>query len=83
VRAVAGQFAGAALSELRNSLRIQDDIAQIYTALRDFDQACAWLEKAYEERTYILIMLKVGPRNDPLRSDPRFQDLLRRMNFPP
>jgi len=59
------------------------DVAQIYTALRDFDQASAWLEKAYEERTYILIMLKVDPRNDPLRSDPRFQNLLRRMNFPP
>ena len=59
------------------------DIAQIYTALHDFDQACAWLEKAYEERTYLLVMLKVDPRNDPVRSDPRFQDLLRRMNFPP
>jgi serine/threonine-protein kinase len=58
-------------------------IAQVYTALGDFDQAFAWLEKAYEERPYELLYLKVDPRNDPLRSDPRFQDLLRRMNFPP
>jgi TolB-like protein/Flp pilus assembly protein TadD len=58
-------------------------IAEAYTALGDFDQAFAWLEKAYEEHPYELCYLKVDPTNDPLRSDPRFQDLLRRMNFPP
>jgi serine/threonine protein kinase/TolB-like protein/Tfp pilus assembly protein PilF len=58
-------------------------VAQIYVALRDFDQACAWLEKAYDERSYDLAGAKVDPTIDPLRSDPRFQDLLRRMNFPP
>jgi len=58
-------------------------MAQIHAALGDIDQACAWLEKAYEERSGELCTLKVDPRNDPLRSAPRFQDLLRRMNFPP
>jgi TolB-like protein/DNA-binding winged helix-turn-helix (wHTH) protein len=58
-------------------------IAHIYTALGDFDQAFAWLEKAYAARSMALIELKVDPRLDPLRSDPRFQDVLRRMNFPP
>jgi len=58
-------------------------IAQIYTALGDFDHAWAWLEKAFEERSFQLIWLKVDPTIDALRSDPRFQDLLRRMNFPP
>jgi TolB-like protein/Flp pilus assembly protein TadD len=58
-------------------------IAQAYAAIGDFDQACVWLEKAYEERTFELSNLKVDPRFDCLRSDPRFQDLLRRMNFPP
>ena len=58
-------------------------IACIYAALGDVDQACAWLEKAYEDRSYGLYSLKVNPRFDLLRSDPRFQDLLRRMNFPP
>ena len=57
-------------------------IALIYTALGDADQAFAWLEKAYQERSK-LDSLNVDPRNDRLRSDPRFQDLLRRMNFPP
>jgi len=58
-------------------------IAQTYAALGDPDQAFAWLEKAYEDRSNALQLLKVDPRVDRLRSDPRFQDLLRRMNFPP
>lgn len=55
----------------------------IYAALGDKDRAFAWLEKAYQERSDIIVELKVAPELDPLRSDPRFQDLLRRMNFPP
>jgi TolB-like protein/Tfp pilus assembly protein PilF/predicted Ser/Thr protein kinase len=58
-------------------------IAEIYVALGDFDQALAWLERAYEEHSWELAFLKVCPDFDPLRSDARFQDLLRRMNFPP
>jgi serine/threonine protein kinase/TolB-like protein/Tfp pilus assembly protein PilF len=51
-------------------------------ALGDKDEAFAWLEKAYELRDPQLTYLKVGPRFTPLRSDPRFQDLLRRMGLP-
>jgi len=58
-------------------------IAEVCLALGDRNQAFAWLDKAYEERARALVMLKVEPKVDPLRSDPRFQDLLRRMNFPP
>jgi TolB-like protein/DNA-binding winged helix-turn-helix (wHTH) protein/Flp pilus assembly protein TadD len=57
-------------------------IASIYAELHDTNEACMWLEKAYEDRADGLYNLKVNPRFDPLRSDPRFQDLLRRMNFP-
>jgi tetratricopeptide (TPR) repeat protein len=57
--------------------------AYIYAGLGDKDQAFAWLEKAYEERSDLVGGLKVGRQLDPLRSDPRFQDLLRRMNLPP
>jgi TolB-like protein/Tfp pilus assembly protein PilF/predicted Ser/Thr protein kinase len=52
-------------------------------ALGEKDEAFAWLEKAYEVRDPTLTYLKVGPKFTPLRSDPRFQDLLRRMGLPP
>jgi len=42
-----------------------------------------WLEKAYRNRDHDMSFCKVWPHLDPLRSDPRFQDLLRRMNLPP
>ena len=59
------------------------DIALIYVGLGEKDQAFAWLERAYEERCPTLEFLKVEPSLDPLRSDPRFADLLRRMNLQP
>jgi TolB-like protein/Flp pilus assembly protein TadD len=58
-------------------------MAYIYAALGDFNQAFAWLERAYQEGSPGLVFLKVDPRVDRLRPDPRFQDLLRRVNFPP
>jgi TolB-like protein/Tfp pilus assembly protein PilF/DNA-binding winged helix-turn-helix (wHTH) protein len=57
-------------------------IARIYAALGETDQAFGWLEKAYDDREHWLVTLKVDPMFDLLRSDPRFQDLVRRMNFP-
>jgi TolB-like protein/Tfp pilus assembly protein PilF len=56
-------------------------VAIIYTGLGDKDRAFAWLEKAYQERSYFMANLKVIPAADPLRSDPRFDDLLRRMGL--
>jgi eukaryotic-like serine/threonine-protein kinase len=55
------------------------DVAIVYVGLGDRDQAFAWLEKAYQERTRPMLSLKVNPRLDPLRSDPRFVALVRRM----
>jgi len=46
------------------------------------DKAFEWLQKGYEQRDFFIHQLKVEPVFDPFRSDPRFQDLLRRMNFP-
>ncbi|MFQ5758032.1 MAG: tetratricopeptide repeat protein [Acidiferrobacterales bacterium] len=57
-------------------------IAMVHAALGENDEAMVWLEKAYQEHHVRLFLLKVDPRYDPLRDDPRFQDLLRRMNFP-
>jgi serine/threonine protein kinase/TolB-like protein len=58
-------------------------IAKLYAQLGQRDEAFAWLEKAYDERGAWMAEWIYHPRFDPLRSDPRFQDLLRRMNFPP
>ena len=57
--------------------------AVIYVGLLEKDKGFEWLEKAYEERDSQMIRSKVEPMLDPLRSDPRFADLLRRMNLQP
>jgi len=53
-----------------------------YARLGNAGQTLAWLEEAYRQRDPGLSSLKVEPLFDFLRSNPRFQDLLRRMNFP-
>jgi len=57
-------------------------IGRIYAALGEKDEAFRWLETAYQERASWMIFLKTDPHLDDLRSDLRFQDLIRRMNFP-
>jgi tetratricopeptide (TPR) repeat protein len=51
-------------------------IAMVYVGLGDIDGAFHWLEKAFEERAYYLIDLKVEPRFDRIRLDPRYKALL-------
>jgi len=57
--------------------------ALVYAGLEDKDQTMAWLEKAYNERSDFLIILKVDPVFDGVRADTRFQDLLRRIGLQP
>jgi len=52
-----------------------------YLGLGNNDEAFAWFERAYEEQSNILIYIKVSPLFDPLRDDPRFQDLVRRVGL--
>ena len=58
-------------------------IAVAYTGLGENDRAFAALEKAYEEKSWGMGMLRVNPVFDPIRSDPRFAALLRRVNLTP
>ena len=57
-------------------------VAQAYVGLGDKDKAFEWLEKAYEARLIALMNLKVDPVWTPLRSDPRFADLVKRIGLP-
>jgi TolB-like protein/DNA-binding winged helix-turn-helix (wHTH) protein/tetratricopeptide (TPR) repeat protein len=57
-------------------------LALAYLWLRDHGAALDRLQRAYERRDTYLVVAKVAPWFDPLRDEPRFQDLLRRMNFP-
>ena len=56
-------------------------IALIYVGLQDKDEAFSWLGRAYEERSSWLSWVKVEPRFDVLRSDPRFAAILRKMKL--
>jgi tetratricopeptide (TPR) repeat protein len=57
------------------------DIALIYAGLGEKDQAFEWLQKACEERSSWMIWIKVDPRLDNLRTDPRFKDLTQRVGL--
>jgi eukaryotic-like serine/threonine-protein kinase len=59
------------------------NFAIIYTGLGDKDQAFEWLTKSVEQRTLIIFHLKSRPMFDSLRSDPRYPELLRKMNLEP
>jgi serine/threonine-protein kinase len=86
----------AAAGNRREALKILDQLkqqskreyvspvafAEAYTALGENDEAMTWLEKGFEDYAGGMDILKAEPAFDRLRSDPRFQDLLRRMNFP-
>jgi eukaryotic-like serine/threonine-protein kinase len=58
-------------------------IASDYQFLGDKDRTLEWLEKGYREKSVIVQFIRVDITWDSLRSDSRFQDLLRRMDFPP
>jgi len=68
--------------EARSNRAYAMDIATLYTYAGDKERALDWLEIAYQEKIQNLIYLNVYPKWDPLRDDPRFQDLLRKMNLP-
>jgi hypothetical protein len=59
------------------------DLAGIQAALGDRERAFRWLEEAAGERAFHLIYLKVWPELDPLRADPRFDALVRRLGLEP
>ena len=57
------------------------DIAGIYAGLQNKDRAFEWIEKAYKARTFHVLLIKLDPVYDSLQSDPRFQELLRKIGL--
>jgi len=54
-------------------------VALVYSALEEKDEAFRWLDAAFADRAVELCLLKIDPRLDPLRGDPRFQALVERV----
>jgi tetratricopeptide (TPR) repeat protein len=57
-------------------------LATLYVGLGDKDKAFVELEKSFNERGYYVPLLRVDPLMDPLRGDPRFADLIKRVGLP-
>lgn len=57
------------------------EVAAVYVALGDKEQAFQFLEQAYKEHCFHLVFLNVWPQFAPVRSDPRFRDLLHRIGL--
>ena len=58
-----------------------DIVASVYFAMGDTDRAFEYLEKGYDERAGWMALLKVDPIWDPIRADPRFIQLLKKMRL--
>jgi TolB-like protein/Flp pilus assembly protein TadD/predicted Ser/Thr protein kinase len=81
-RPTAEKVLGELLAESKRKYISPYDIAVIYAGLDDKERAFEWLNTAYEEHSGFLLFVSSDPRFKPLRPDPPFQDLLRRMRFP-
>jgi hypothetical protein len=80
------QGASRLLAELTELSKRKDvnpwEFAIVYTGMGDKDRAFEWLDKAYNERRADVAWIKAEPRMDPLRSDPRYKELLLRLGLP-
>jgi tetratricopeptide (TPR) repeat protein len=77
-RNIVGQLTGISKQHYVPSF----EIATIYAGLSDADNAMSWLEKSYRQRESQMPFIKSDDRFSSLHSDPRFQDLIRRLSFP-
>ena len=68
--------------ESKKTSHSQSDIAMGYVGLGDKDKAFEWLNKSYESRDEGILLLKTHPMFAPLRDDPRFKVLLKKLNLP-
>ena len=78
--------AQAVIVELEKRYEIKEangrDLAIVYMGLDEKDKAFEWLEKSYQDRGHFPAVLRLEPLLEPLRGDPRWNDLLRRVGLP-
>lgn len=81
------QEARKILAELRQRAKREYvspyNIAVVWLSLGNKEEALTWLKKAYADRSFLLVIINSSPWFDPLRSDPRFQSLVRRIGLDP
>jgi DNA-binding winged helix-turn-helix (wHTH) protein/TolB-like protein/Tfp pilus assembly protein PilF len=77
----AEKMIGELMEQSKQSYVSPYGMAVVYVGLGEKDQAFTWLQKAYQERTWDLVYLKVDPKLDSLRGDPRLADLLRQLRL--
>jgi DNA-binding winged helix-turn-helix (wHTH) protein/TolB-like protein/Tfp pilus assembly protein PilF len=80
-RGISGRQLEKAKANEKKSKPNYNQLAFFSIELQQRDEAFAYLEKAFGERTMIMVTLNVNPRFDPLRSDPRFDNLLKRIGL--
>ena len=80
-RYAASGFGGVAEFNLQRKTVVTLDVLYDLITLGDKDKALTYLEQAYEERSFICVTLKVNPRFDELRNEPRFIALMKKMGF--
>jgi tetratricopeptide (TPR) repeat protein len=82
-KTVEAQAVGTELQRLSSKTYISGAVRALYhLGLGERERALTELERAYADRSWLVTLLKVDPLYDELRSEPRFQSLLRRLQFP-
>jgi hypothetical protein len=80
------QEASRLLAEMTELSKRKDvspwEFALVYTGMGDKDRGFEWLQKAYDQHSSDLPWIKADPRMDPLRSDPRYHELLLHLGLP-
>jgi len=79
--AEAGEVVRELLRVRQQGLAVSFGIAMVQVGLQNYDRALYWLEKACEEHDRWMVVLKIDPMFDPLRGDPRFQAILKRVGL--
>lgn len=75
----ARKFLKQYVNQAQAGLRRPYDVFRYSIEIGDKEQGLEWLEKSYQHRDYWLLFINVDPEMDPVRSDPRFQEIVRRL----